>query len=485
MSKLISLEKTNHLLNSLIGSNKEKILIELNANDPPTVKQNTSFNLIDETGFGRFVSEPSADQTFTWGSGNFPAISDGTWYLYCSSNNETLNLYKNSTGVYGASKNAISYDSLKEGWYNSDGKVLAQFTVASSVVSDLIIFDKEYIYSSSTPSITPGLIGQKFFNTSNNEIYIAINTSSSSDWVITRNLDWVVETKVTDYQITISDFNKMFVMNPNTASQYGTLSPSLPTGSSSIVGRPFKIKHGANEGLIKIDVYAASGNKILYKGKSLDYLLLYSVGDSWELIWDGTNWSCSGSTTFEIGWINRDDWSNVHIGNGVTYDNKSAAVDWTGMTFSDGTNTATCVYDSGGTGASGILYFYNISGGTGVFTDGATLTAVNSDTADVDEGSGTSKNIDYNLYHGFGINITKIKFNMLYNTSASFTNSYEIMGFQFDVVNLYLYGWNLQNIDDNNIIVQLGNRGLAYMSPSGTITTIVSTDAYSYTSIKF
>jgi len=482
MSKLISLEKTNYLLNSLIGSNKEKILIELNANNPPTIKQNTSFNLIDGSGFGRFVSESSSDQTFTWGSGNFPAISDGTWYLYCSSNNETLNLYKNSTGIYGASKNSISYDYLKEGWYNSDGKVLAQFTVASSVVSNLIIYDKEYIYSSSTPSITPGLIGQKFFNTSNNEIYIAINTSSSSDWVITRNLDWVVETKVTDYQIITSDFNKMLVVNPNTASQYGTLSTSLPAGASSIIGRPFKIKHGSNEGLVKIDVYAASGNKIIYKGKSLDYLLLYSVGDSWELIWDGTNWSCSGSTIFETGWINRDDWTDVSPGNGVTYDNKSAAVNWTGMTFSDGTNTATCVYDSGGTGAAGTLYFYNITGGTGVFTNDVTLTAANSDTADVDEISGSSKSVNYNLHDGFGISKTIKIDNFHISSDASESGIIEIKNTNSSVTTS---GYNLFGINNNSYQYKISSNGILYFDNSSSAIFINTEDWYYNVIINF
>ena len=134
--------------------------IALNANNPPTVKAGSSYYVYftdnsytipasPSTGnlsypnsttptinASHAISEPS-DRTFTWGSGNFPAISDGTWYLYCVGAQDGIA----NTGTYGATKtpSALAYSAIKGGYYAADGyRYLASFLVVSSVVSGII-----------------------------------------------------------------------------------------------------------------------------------------------------------------------------------------------------------------------------------------------------------------------------------------------------------------------------------------------------------
>jgi len=290
-----------------------------------------------------------------------------------------------------------------------------------------------------------------------------------------------ITSKTSDYSLTSNDFG-IFISNPNTASQKGTLNCELPLLSSISTVSKYRIVHGSNEGLIKIRVNDSGSDKILYKNNQLSYILLYSPGDSFELYTDGSAWYLNGNTIMQVGWINRSAWGNVKIGNGVTYDNKSAAVDWTGMTFSDGLNTATIAYDSGGTSSSGELYFYNISGGTGVFTDGAILTAVNSDTAEVNEGSGTSKNVNKNLYYGFGINLKL--FNVLYSVSTDGTEN-NTLRLPFISSGVNNGGVTPYQIGDTIIQYQTGLSGISYTNGSGAGASLSTNDYYYNIVVKF
>ena len=138
-------------------TDNENILIAVNGNNPPSVLQNTSMffyntdsvtisstetlnDVYPESTTDTYLKlqtifEPS-NQTFAWNSGNFPAQSDGEWYLYTTGTSSTVKF----TGVYGASKNAITWSDEKNGWYNSDGKVICCFTSTGGVVSNVRVF---------------------------------------------------------------------------------------------------------------------------------------------------------------------------------------------------------------------------------------------------------------------------------------------------------------------------------------------------------
>lgn len=350
-------------------------------------------------------------------------------------------------------------------------------------------FITNFLVDTSTPSITPSYKAQLFVDDTNDQLYFATGTSSSADWINTRNVAWSVETKTSDYTLTTADLNKMIIANPNSV-QYGELEIELPAGSATIVGRPYLIKHGANQGLVGIVVNSGSGNKIIFHGQELDALLIYEKGGHWELIWDGTNWSCHGSTNMIIGFKNRADWTNVQIGNGVGYDNKSASVDLTGMVITEATSgfTAIVVYDSAGTGASGDLYYYNVSSGFTFWTNDRQLTASDGTTCDVDEISGSSKDQNSNFYHGFGVSINNYIVRSFYNTSASFTGAiditYENGGDDVDTGSIGNMIALLQN-DVNSAIIQTDVDGIGIINTSGSQSTVSVTDAYIYQETYF
>ena len=338
------------------------------------------------------------------------------------------------------------------------------------------------------PTITPGFIGQNFVDYTNDQLYFATGTGSSADWINSRNTAWSVETKTADYTLTTADLNKMIIANPNTVSQYGILEIELPLGSATIVGRPYKVKHGANQGLIKIVVNSGGSDKIIYRGLELDYLLLYAPGDKWELVWDGTSFDCHGSTTMIISWENWSDQTARLLGNRITYDNGSGgstkSVDWTGMVITEATSgyTAVVVEDTGGASTTGELYVYELSSGFTFWTNNRILTASNSETIDVNEASGSTLDQNYNLYHEFGVNCLYFTVKMVYNTSASFTNAWEIaLNTDQSDKGTWIY-----NVSNNTIIIQTGSTGVGYLStPAGGNSTITGTNAYLYRALYF
>lgn len=151
---------------TLLGGH-EKILIEKNGNNPPTIKAGSRFSvyledatyLIPDTPTGNNAypqnTTPTymcahgiieaSDLTFTWNSTargeTIPLASDGTWYACCSGAYD-LSAATKGQGAYNFSKTETPthYDS-KGGWYSAAGyRILAKFTVASSVVSNIEIY---------------------------------------------------------------------------------------------------------------------------------------------------------------------------------------------------------------------------------------------------------------------------------------------------------------------------------------------------------
>ncbi len=106
---------------------EERILCTTNSNNPPTVSAGTVIY------FGRNILESQiigedTDQVFAFNSGNFPAISDGIWYLWVD-----------ALGAYGATRSTlitIARNEVLGGWYSSDNtkRILLRFVVASSAV---------------------------------------------------------------------------------------------------------------------------------------------------------------------------------------------------------------------------------------------------------------------------------------------------------------------------------------------------------------
>jgi hypothetical protein len=205
-------------------------------------------------------------------------------------------------------------------------------------------------------------------------------------------------------------------------------------------------------------------------------------GDYIDVVSNGTEWKViSGYSHIDIGWQNCSDWTNRTLGNGVTYNNKSAAVDLTGEKITEETSgfTAIVLFDSGGTGSSGILYIYNLSSGFTFWTNDRELTAGGGTTCDVDEGTGSSKNQNYNFYHGFGEYLQNINKKIIYSedsTEGSVFIPDLILRGGGDVSDDY--GVTYFGVDINSFTQQTGQDGIAYIGDDGDTTILDNEDWY-------
>ena len=141
-NKLTTSEKVILLSNSTIITKEPQVNLILNVDNPPTVKQNSVFNLINNLGEYRSILETS-DQVFIWNTGNFPVKSDGNWYLFCVDGLNEGSIFPD-TGVYGASQNVPDYDYSKGDIYNSDGRVIGSFKVTGGVVGNAISYENSF-----------------------------------------------------------------------------------------------------------------------------------------------------------------------------------------------------------------------------------------------------------------------------------------------------------------------------------------------------
>ena len=137
----------------------EYIEVSPNINNPPRIERYTRFTFYDTddsytipagaTGNNTYptgdtptylaaeaIYEDAAARTFAWSSGNFPAQTDGTWYLYCDGA-EDVDETSKGKGTYGASKTETpTWSYAKGGYYSAAGyRILAEFTSASGTVA--------------------------------------------------------------------------------------------------------------------------------------------------------------------------------------------------------------------------------------------------------------------------------------------------------------------------------------------------------------
>ena len=210
-----------------------------------------------------------------------------------------------------------------------------------------------------------------------------------------------------------------------------------------------------------------NGANIEFKGNSLSTIKLFSAGDKIGIRSDGSNWQvefCYISIITE--WMNRSDWTNVQVGSAFTYDNKSAAVDLTGQKVTlDSGNTCVVAYDSGGTGASGTLYVYGWTG-TGIAANNEEgICGSGGYTFDVDEGTGSSKNVNYSYYPNLGLNIIYFEKELYVNSSASYTGCHDIR-ITNSVVGQQA-GFSMHQTDINQIEIIGALQYFAVYEPSG------------------
>lgn len=351
------------------------------------------------------------------------------------------------------------------------------------------IFADEYVTAATAPAVTPSKIGQLYIDSSNFQAYIAKGTSGASDWrgilptiqnIISVNADYII-------QDTIPSGTKILV-SPNSSTQKGTITVTLPTMADNI-GKWYDIEHKTGQGLIIID---GEGSETLrFKGTQILTAPVYSAGMGYRVFNNGVDWIMKGTNLLKCNWQNHQDYASSSIGNGVTYDNGSGTstknTDWTGMVITEATSgfTAVVVKDTGGTGTTGILYFYELSSNFTFFTDNRKLTASNGQTIDINETT-SSKDANYNFYHGFGVNQNLMRHIWYWNTTNSYTGSLSPLYLQTESGTYNVRGFGLAQVDTNTLNFYSSSSGFIYCKTDySTSAVITATDSYINQTLDF
>ncbi len=181
----------------------------------------------------------------------------------------------------------------------------------------------------------------------------------------------------------------------------------------------------------------------------------------------------AGLSSYDTGWINRSDWTNVHMGSAVIdYDGLAGAFD-VGETITEeiSGNTGVVVSDSGS-----VLVLSDVTG-TGVFTDDREITGGDSGaTADVNV---STKNTDENVTHSLNAPLSDLLVKVLVSTDGTDANSFEAINEGFTSTTAgFDYGITAFQVDTNNIKIQTGNEGILYAQDSGTMNSVNTEDWY-------
>lgn len=241
---------------------------------------------------------------------------------------------------------------------------------------------------------------------------------------------------------------------------YGYIWVDARTGDKTITlptladnqGREILIGASHHGGAVIVDGEGAEtidGNATFKICNQYGYIKLKAITSGWV--------SISQQSVFDTGWINTSDWTNRTLG--------SITVNYTGSTGTFLTGEA--VYESSAatsttTGKGGIivsastlaLILRDVTGG-GTFTSAYFLHGETSSAGAVVNGA--TKNVDTNLNHYLGRNISALKYQMFFSTTASDTGAYHAY-VAFQAANAE-YGVILQQVDANTITFKTGEYG--------------------------
>lgn len=274
--------------------------------------------------------------------------------------------------------------------------------------------------------------------------------------------------KTADFSILTTEWYDLYKVTTGAA----LVIPSLPTAASAEdqIVKIQKMDTGA--GCIRITPNGAE-QIIAKSGASLDYLFLFKKGDIVELMSNGTDWFIINSFVpyFDFGWINRSDWTNVHLGFAqITYSGASGSF-IIGETITESTsgNTWILIYDSG------TVFTCVNATGTGVATNAETLTGgTSAETATV---NGSTKNVDTLILHNCGLGFELLKNPMItLSSDKTQANSYRTIETNKDgAIN---WGLGIIGIDNDSFKINTGNNGEKYMDDNGIVQNQAGSDWY-------
>ncbi len=277
-----------------------------------------------------------------------------------------------------------------------------------------------------------------------------------------------------DYVVLDNDGYGVILANPTNKA----ITITLPTAADN-PNRSLTVIVSAVGGVVTIDGEGAE--KIECGPYSLDTVQLQNKGDKLVIICDATNnkwYARELHTSLDTGWINRDDWTNVHLGNSVcAYDNLTGTFTiGEKITESTSGNTGVILSDSGS-----LLILKNVTG-TGIWTDNRDLTGSHSGaTAKVNYPGSTSKNVDSNLLHNFGVSIYNIIVKKMYSTDMTESNTLVIES-SAGVAAGANVGCQEHGVDLNNIKLQSGSGGFLFLDDAGSAD-FIDTENYYFRAI--
>lgn len=210
---------------------------------------------------------------------------------------------------------------------------------------------------------------------------------------------------------------------------------------------------------------------------------LFTGGNMLVLYAGNTNWEYAEKPiqTLQTNWKNQSAWQNKRLGSPTcTYDNLTGTYE-IGEVVKEYTNVARTLpsgiegrilHDSGTK-----LLLYDVAGG-GVFTNNLYLKGVNSGTtSDVNEGTGSSKNLDSNFYHGLGLYFPNFEVKFLLSTDGTENNTY-MLGEGLAATGAGDYGFTEATIDNNNISVNTTSQIVYFTAGGGLV--LLDTENYYY-----
>jgi hypothetical protein len=232
---------------------------------------------------------------------------------------------------------------------------------------------------------------------------------------------------------------------------------NLPTLAANI-GRIIRVKVIAAGGAVSLTPEGAE----TIDGVNAAFVM-QSSGDNCTVVGQATGWRIlSAYARLDTGWIQRSDWVSELMGSQLVTVASSAGYTM-GETVTESTSSNTGIIIAN---AGNVLTLKNVTG-TGVFTNGRTLTGTTSGVGGASTVNGNTINQDTNVVHYLGVSLSNIYREFIISTDMAEANIYSTKYFIYD-------GWNggtgiiEYGADTNSYIVKSGSSGIGLENSGGT-----------------
>lgn len=273
-------------------------------------------------------------------------------------------------------------------------------------------------------------------------------------------------TKIANYQILDDDGIEYLYGNATN----GNITFGLPTAADN-AGRRILIKKIGGTGRV---IITGEGAETIDGESSISLILLY---DYLDITCDGNGWYVNKLTQkIKSGFVNRNDWTTVIIGSiNLDYDNKVGT--WVVGERITGANTGDTGIIESDDGSTLILR--EVTSG-GIFQNNEVITgSVSGTTADVNEPTGSAKNLDSNFYHGLGQNLDEYNIKFLISTDGTYNNSFVFFPNAQETDAGADDGSQIEQVDTNNCLIRTGSSSAgAFVEVGGNTTRLDAEDYY-------